>query len=179
MEKARNPPAPGSRVEAVSAIIDKAGGAAGLVRAATSITRPQFIRHAAVATLFEIASARIALQRARRPEVKEFAGQMLGDFEKMDSELRSFCGGMNSPQSPPEAVDALHQILLDDLQGAANEHFDGRYLDQQMIAHREALTLFRTYRMAARDDGLRNLAGLALPVLEQHMDRLRALQHAA
>jgi putative membrane protein len=179
MSQSRAAPEPGSRSEALSAILDKAGGAAGLLLAATAITRGQFIRQAAVASHYEIDSAKIALQRAQRQEIKEFAQKMLADFEKIDSELRSFVGATNSPQAPPEQLDRVHRTMLDGLAGAANENFDRRYLDQQKIAHREALTLFKTYRRTARDHGLANLAGLALRVLEQHIEQLRALSKAA
>ena len=58
-------PAPGSRFEPVSAVVDTLGAAVGLALAATSITRKQFIAHAMIANLYEIEAAKIALQRAR------------------------------------------------------------------------------------------------------------------
>ena len=171
-------PAPGSKSEAVSAVIDALGGAAGLALAALSVTRKQFIKRAAIANLYELEAAKIALQRARRDDVKELARAMIADHEKMGSELRSFIGGTISPQMPPESLDAVHRTLIDHLNGASDEDFDRRYIAQQKIAHKEAITLFKTYHQMARDDGLRNLAGLALPVLEQHMQMVRNLEQA-
>jgi putative membrane protein len=176
MSKSSAKPAPGSRPEAVSSIVDKIGGAAGLALAATSITRKQFIQHAVIANLYEIEAARIALQRARRNDVKEAARAMLADHEKMGSELLSFIGGSNAPQSPPEALDTVHRLLIDNLHGASDEAFDTRYIDQQKLAHREAITLFRTYSRTGRDGGLLNLAKLALPVLHKHLEMVQELE---
>jgi putative membrane protein len=170
MSRSSQTPAPGTRMEAVSAVVDRLGGALAQVLAASSITRPQFIQHAVVANLYVIEAARIAIERARRHDVAEFARAILTDHEKIRSELLSFIGGGNSPQMPPEEVDGLHRILLGDLHGAADDAFDARYAAQQQIAFGEALTLFKTYYRTGRDEGLRSLIAIATPLLEQHRD---------
>lgn len=172
-------PAPGSRSNLASSIKEAVGGAAALAAAAVSITRPRFIKRASIANLYEIEAAKIALERAQRQDVREFARAMLADHEKIGRELKSFIGESNSPQMPPEQLDVVHQTMIDNLHGAAAEAFDRRYIAQQRIAHAEALTLFRTYHRTARDDGLRSLVGLALPVLEQHAKMVGGLQAAS
>jgi len=172
-------PTPGSKSDTASAVKEAIGGAAGLAAAATAITRDRFVHHAAIANLYELEAAKIALRRAQRQDVKEFARAMLADHEKVGSELKSFLGGTNSPQSLPDQLDAVHRTLIDDLDGAANEDFDKRYISQQKIAHQEAITLFTTYHHSGRDGGLRNLAGLALPVLQQHLEMVNELEKAS
>jgi putative membrane protein len=71
----------------------------------------------------------------------------------------------------------LHQVLLDDLKGASDENFDGRYIAQQKLAHTEATTLFKSFE--SRGDfsaGLKNLCRLGLPVLEGHQRALERLE---
>ena len=80
---------------------------------------------------------------------------------------------------PPESLDTVHQTLTDELNGASDDDLDSRYIAREKIAHREAVTLFQNYRPTARDDGLRNLMGLALPVPERHRDMVRNLERAA
>jgi len=178
MTASNGKPESGSRSGLASSIKEAVGGAVALGMAATSITRPQFIKHATVANLYEIEAAKIALERGRRDDVKQFAQAMLADHEKLGRELKSFIGETNSPQMPPESLDTIHRTLIDDLRGAAHDDFDRRYVAQQKIAHTEAMTLFRTYHTTARDDGLRSLVGLALPVLEAHMQMLEQLDAA-
>lgn len=179
MTSANEKPKPGSKSETVSAVKDAIGGAAGKAVAATAITREAFADNAEAANLYEIEAAKIALERSRRHDVKEFARQMIADHTKTSSELKSFLGQTNSPQRPRDSLDALHQTLIDDLNGASDEDFDKRYIAQQQSAHSNAITLFKTYQNAGQDDGLRSLAGLALPMLEHHMEMVRDLEKAS
>jgi putative membrane protein len=161
-------PEPGSKSETASAIRDTAGGMAGKAMASTAISIDAFAEKAMVATLYELEAAEIALRRSSRDDVKQFAQRMLDDHGKMKSELGSFLGATESPTSPPDHVDKLHQVLLDDLAGASDADFDHRYIQQQKLAHSEALTLFKTYADFGKHLGLENLCRLALPVLEEH-----------
>jgi putative membrane protein len=147
---------------------DTLGGLAGKGLAATVRSTDAFAEIAMVATLYELQSARIGLRRAKREDVKQFAGQMLVDFEKIKTALESFLGSTETPTSPPQSLDTVHQTLIDDLNGAADEDFDGRYIAQQRLAHSEAITLLKTYLNHGEHAGMQNLCGIALPVLEQH-----------
>jgi putative membrane protein len=162
-------PERGSKSETMSAIKDTLGGLAGETLAATVTSAKSFAKHATIATIYEIEAAKIALKRAHRADVKDFAQQMIEDHTKMGSELGSFLGTIPTME-PPKSLDTVHQTLIDDLNGADDEHFDHRYLEQQRLAHGEALTLFKTYRDRGDDSGLRNLCKLALPVLEHHAE---------
>ena len=178
MANSRDKLAPGSTSKTASAAKEALGGLAALAAAATSMTRAQFIERACVANLYVVEAAKIARRRAQRRDVKEFADALLTDHEKMGRELKSFISGSNSPQSPPEELDTIHQTLVDDLEGMDAEDFDERYLTQQRIAHAEAMTLFKTYHNTGTDDGMRSLIDSALPILEAHLDMLRQLEEA-
>lgn len=171
-------PKPGSKSETSSAIKDTVGGLAGKTLAAITTSIEGFGDHAMVALLYEIESANIALRRSKREDVRQFAQTMLKDHRKMKSELGSFLGATESPTEPPDSVDRVHQILLDDLKGASDTDFDKRYISQQQLAHSEAITLFKTYRDHGENPGLQNLCRLALPILEQHAEMVRRLARA-
>jgi putative membrane protein len=161
-------PAAGSRSETVSAVKDAAVGVVAKLLSAAAVTRDSFVHLAGNATIYELEAAKIALNRSRREDVRRFAQEMQKDHQKMGTELKSFLGGTNSPQSPPDKLDVAFQALIDDLNGASDADFDRRYAAQQQSVHRAAITLFNTYRRHGSDGGLTNLCGLALPVLEHH-----------
>ncbi len=161
-------PKPGSKSETASAIRDTIGGIAGKTLAATVQSTDAFAETAMVVTVYELKAADIALNRAKRDDVKRFAQQMIADFEKTKTALQSFLGSTATPTSPPESLDTVHQTLIDDLNGAADEDFDGRYISQQKLAHSEAITLFKAYLDHGEHAGVQNLCRTALPVLEQH-----------
>lgn len=164
--------------ETASAVKDTAGGLAGKTQAAVTTSIEAFGNHAMVAVLYEIEAENIALRRSTRQDVRHFAQVMLKDFGKMKSELGALLGATESPTQPPDSVDRMHKVLLDDLNGAADADFDKRYISQQQLAHSEAITLFKTYRDHGANPGLQNLCRLALPILEQHAELARRLAAA-
>jgi putative membrane protein len=168
-------PRAGSRSEVISKVRDAVGGAAARAAGAVATSTEAFMNNAASATLYELEAARIALRRSHSDDVRQFAQRMLDDHGKMKSELGSFLGATESPTQPPDRPGKLHQVLLDDLEGAADEDFDHRYVSQQQTAHREAITLFKTYEKRGQHAGLQNLCRLGLPVLEEHARMADAL----
>jgi putative membrane protein len=171
-------PTPGSRSDAISAARDAVIGAVASLVAGAALTVDAFAGLAGVTGLYVIEAAQIALQRSRREDIRQFAQQMVVDHKDLAGKLGSFLGGMNRPNSPPEEVDRLHKVLLDDLRGVSDEAFDARYLAQQDSAHTAAARLFSSYKDHGGDEGLRNLAKLGLPVLEHHLEMIRKLEQS-
>jgi putative membrane protein len=171
-------PQPGDKSEAVSAARDAAIGLVARAQAAVSLSVEAFCHMAAVAGLYEIEAAKIALRRAKHTAVKNFAQSMIDDHTQIDSELKSWMGGMERPHEPPTKLDKPFQILIDDLNGASDADFDHRYVSQQEATHRAAVTLFKNYGKYGQDLGLKTLVNLALPVLEKHLETARALAKA-
>lgn len=168
-------PEAGSRSETASAIRDATIGVAARAAAALAMTTDSFAFLAGNAGLYEIESSKIALDRSRREDIRELAQRMIADHTDIAGKLGSWLGGMNRPNSPPDHLDPLHQVLIDDLHGAADADFDHRYIAQQISSHEIALTLFRRYQKHGDNEGLRELAALGLPILERHMAMLRDL----
>ena len=168
-------PEAGSRSETASAIRDGAIGIAARAAAALAMTADSFAYLAGNTGLYEIESSTIALERSQRQDIREMARQIITDYTDIAGKLGSWLGGMNRPNSPPDQLDPLHQVLIDDLYAAADTDFDHRYIAQQISSHEIALTLFRRYQKHGDNEGLRELAALGLPVLEKDMAMLRDL----
>ena len=175
MSGAGETPEPGGKSESVSAVRDAAIGAEAKTVAGAALSIDTFAYLAAETGLYEIQAAEIALTRSGRDDVKAFARRMITDHKDIAGKLGSFLGGMERPNAPPQALDKLQQTLIDDLKGASDADFDHRYIEQQKAAHVTAVTLFKSYAAHGTDEGLRNLAVLGLPVLEQHLEMARKL----
>ncbi len=171
----RGAPGPATRHEAISAIKDSAIGLMTGLLAKMILTPNAFAKLLGTSGLYEMEAAEVALRRSGREDVKQFARQMMIDHSDLTSKLGSFLGGMNAPESPPQSLDSLHQILLDDLNGASDRDFDKRYLAQQKGEHNTAINLLSNYMERGANEGLRNLAALALPVVKKHMEMLQSL----
>jgi putative membrane protein len=169
---------PGLKSEAASSVRGRAIGATTKLAAGAAVTVDTFTTLAALSGMYEIQAAEIALRRTRRDDVKEFAHTVIEDHKEFGRKLASCMQAMKTPKSPPDALDPMHQILVNDLEGASDENFDKRYVSQQQAAHDTAITLFRTYRDFGADAELRNLARQGLPLLERHMEMVRNMRGA-
>lgn len=159
---------PGDKSKVASSIKDVLGGVAATGAAAMATDTEAFTKNATSAILYELKAGDVAMRRARRDDVREFAAHMKQDFERIRSDLNSFLGGTEEPTQPPQQPIKLHEVLLEDLNGASDEDFDDRYIAQQKLAHLEAITLFKSYQSRGDNDGLKNLCRVGLPVLEEH-----------
>jgi putative membrane protein len=58
--------------------------------------------------------------------------------------------------------------MIDNLTGASAKGFDDRYLDQQTMAHHEALLAFNGYAKGGDNADLKAFAAETAPKLEHH-----------
>jgi putative membrane protein len=170
---------PGNRPESVSAVVDSVGGFAAKLLSSMTTSKKSFAEIAGMADIYEIQASEMALQRAHRADVKDFARQMIKDHKRTSDDLKSMLGSMNEPMQPPTELNTLFQTLIDDLSGASDENFDKRYLAQQESVHSAAVTLTKTYRDRGDNSALRELAKLAVPLYEDHLRMAKRLADAA
>jgi putative membrane protein len=115
-----------------------------------------FVQAATMSNLYEIAAANIALDKAEAGSVRDFAQMMVTDHSKaLETNL-----------------DADHQAKIDILQSLQGAAFDREYLSQQMTAHREALTLLKSYGGEGELPELRQFAQGTIPTVQKHHDWL-------
>jgi putative membrane protein len=171
-------PRPGDKSEAVSAVVDSVGGAAAKLLSSMTTSKESFAEIAGMADIYEIKASEMALQRAHRSDVKDFARQMIADHTRTNDDLKSMLGSLNEPIEPPAKLNALFQTLIDDLKGVSDQDFDKRYLAQQESVHSAAVTLTRTYRDRGDNSALRELAKLAVPLYEHHLQMAKQLASA-
>lgn len=172
-------PRPGEKSEAVSSVVDDLGGVAAKLLSSVTTSKESFADIAGQADIYEIQASEMALTRAHRADVKDFAQQMIKDHTRTSDDLKSMLGSLNEPIQPPTKLNALFQTLMDDLSGASDEDFDKRYLAQQESVHSAAVTLTKTYRDRGDNSALRELAKLAVPLYEDHLKMAKQLAGTA
>ena len=129
---------------------------------------------AASSDLFEIQSSQIAVSKAQRPEVRQFAQMMISHHTQTTAALMA--AATASGMSPPQpALMPAQREMIDALQRASGASFDRVYMSQQVPAHEMALALHQNY--AARGDAapLRGAATAAVPIVRQHLEQARTL----
>jgi putative membrane protein len=77
---------------------------------------------------------------------------------------------MNSPVAPPAHLDDRRQGMIDELRGAKAADFDGRYMSQQIDAHKEALILMQGYAKNGDAAAVKEFAAKTAPIVQSHLN---------
>jgi putative membrane protein len=126
-----------------------------------------FVNEAATSDMFEIQSSQLAAQRTQG-DVQSFANQMVTDHTKTTSELKALAPQENV--SLPTQMTSSQQSMLDKLRGLQGNDFTKQYMDDQVGAHKDAVSLFERYGKGGDDNKLKAWANQTLPTLQHHLD---------
>lgn len=131
-----------------------------------------FVNKAAVSDIFEIESSELALNRAKDPQVKDFAQMMIADHGKSSQMLQQIASaqGLNVPTS----LDEEHQAKLQTLEQAGDE-IDAQYVQMQVDGHENAVAMFENYASTGEDPKLQQFAQDTLPILKQHLEKIQTV----
>ena len=159
---------------------DTLGGAAGQLSASMTKSADGFVESAAISDKYERTAAQIALARCRNEGVREAAKQMVLDHTTSTHQLMSALS-MNETRgvaTPPNQLDARRETMVKHLKDAPDDAFDTTYVDQQVLAHEEALTLMEGYRDSGDNPQLRSFAAGTAPVIARHLQKMKQLRAA-
>jgi putative membrane protein len=131
-----------------------------------------FVKEAAIGDMFEVESSKLAAEKAQGP-AKNFATQMVEDHTKTSQELKTEAEKANL--SVPSALDSSTQAKLDNLRDLNGQEFTKQYLDDQVSAHKDAVSLFQRYGKGGDSSTLKNWATTTLPTLQHHLDMAQNL----
>ncbi|RJF69810.1 DUF4142 domain-containing protein [Rhodopseudomonas palustris] len=137
-------------------------------------TTADFIKQAAISDMFEIQSSKLAEQKGDAA-TKTFAKQMVADHTKTSTELKSLISSGKVKAEVPTQLDDAHRSKLDKLTNASGADFSETYVEQQVSAHKDAVSLFDRYSRGGENAELKNWAGQTLPALKHHLEMAQNL----
>ena len=155
------------------------GEAATVAEAAMDQPAPaamEFVRMAGASDLYEIQSSQAVLQTSQNAELREFA-QMMIDHHTMTTQTLTEAARAAGLAPPQPALDAPKSEMIRQLQAAQGAARDALYIEQQVIAHREALTLHTSYSRNGDTAELKTAAGAAVPIVARHYNEIVAMQN--
>lgn len=131
----------------------------------------------AEANLAEVETGKLAQQKARSEDVKEFAKHMVEDHGKMLEEMKQMAEekGTKVPTRPNKE----HQAAMKKLEKASGGRFDAAYMEQMVKDHKKALQLARNTAKSAKDAELKQAAQKAAPDIEKHLKMAQDLSRRA
>lgn len=166
--------------EAVDKAQDMAAGPVGQMSAATvgANTVGGYVPNAAEGDMYEIMAADIALERSQNAQVKALATLIKTDHLAASNTMKALLPQAAPGVALPTELDERRQGLLDNLRSASAENFDRTWIDQQIAAHNEALTLHRGFSDNADAPPLAQHARAVVPKIEAHLRQAEAIKAA-
>ena len=161
---------------AVNKAEDATGAAVGATSANTTgaMSTDAFVSNLTQSGMYEIKAAQIAQKRSKNADVKAFAALMVKDHTAMDKDMAPKIQAAG--QKPATALDNHRSGFIDHLNSASDADFDKTYIDQQVAGHQEALDLLKGYADKGSDEVLKTAAGEAVPKVQEHLDKAKAIQ---
>lgn len=155
-----------------------AAAADAVTPSADANTANGYAMNAALSDMFEIESSKLALEKAKSPEVKQFAQMMIDHHGKTSAEMKTVLASAGIQMTPPAALDERRQGMVTELRQASADQFDTAYLDQQTAAHNEALDLHRGFAENGDNPALKAFAAKTAPIVQQHLDKAKQLDES-
>lgn len=133
-----------------------------------------FIEQFLIAGLAEIELAELALKKTTNPQVSTLAGKLLSDSKAACARLRTLTRPlMLAPL--PDAPDADHRTLFEQLSAASPQDFDLLYADSQLRDHEDQVSVLEMQVSSGDSAELKKFAADVLPTVREHLQLSRQL----
>jgi putative membrane protein len=169
-------PAPGTSNDTMSAAKDTVGHGVGVVSAEMTSTTKGFVNAAAVSDMYEVEAGKIAQERGQTAAVKSFGAKMVAAHTETTDKLKAALASTHPDITPPAHLDDRREGMIDELRGAKDVDFDGRYVAQQIDAHNEALILMKGYAKDGDTPAIKKLAAKTAPAVQMHLNMAEKIQ---
>ena len=134
----------------------------------------QFAVQTSRSDLFETATSQLALQKVRRPEVRQYAQRMVDHHATSTQQLQRLAG--NKGIALPGSLEPQQQQVLADLESASpGASFERQYLAGQVDGHVATVGTYRSEIAGGTDPDLKAMAEQGLPEIERHLADARRL----
>jgi putative membrane protein len=133
----------------------------------------QFMSKAAQGGMAEVELSRLALQRSKSNQVKQFAQRMITDHSQANAQLMQLA--QQKGVRLPKTLDTQHQQIRSRLQRLSGSNFDRQYMSVMDNDHNMTVALFQSATQQAQDPDVNTFANNTLPKLQGHLQMVRAM----
>ena len=149
---------------------------------APDLTDPQVAHVAVTANTIDVQLARLALQRASNPEVKQFAETMISDHTSVNLQAAALAEKLGVA---PEDNDVSRSLLKDaaqarqKLEKLSAEAFDWAYIERELAYHEAVIDAVTNVLIPATENPqLKQLLESALPAFDAHLTHARMVRES-
>jgi len=127
----------------------------------------QFIKVAYEENLSEVKAGQMAQQKAQNQQTKDFAQSLVQDHQQSLDQLKKLADQKNVQVS--DQLDPRRQRMIDELSSLSGAEFDKRFMNQQIRAHKRAVSLYQQAAQNNTDSEVKQFAQQNLAALQHHL----------
>lgn len=133
----------------------------------------QFVTDMAVGGMTEVRLGELASKNGERQDVKDFGKKMVADHGKANNELMDLA--KKKGWTLPADIDSKHQAVVDKLSKLSGKDFDKQYISDMIDDHEKDVKMVKDSLPKLSDADLKAWANNALPVMEGHLEEIKAI----
>ena len=135
----------------------------------------EFAMKAANGGMMEVELGRMAQEKGMSSDVKEFGAMMVADHSKANDELKTLATAKNI--TLPSTLGEDMQEDVNELAKLSGKEFDKKYVSMMVDDHKEDVDAFKKAADNNEvDPEIKAFAAKTLPTLQQHLDRINAIE---
>ena len=143
--------------------------------AAAQVMSPaEYVMAAGASDLYERQSSQLVLQTTADPRIRQFAQKMIADHTKSTAQVKAAAQRSRVRVGPPMLMPAQAEWIAQ-LRAEQGPARDRAYIAQQKASHNQALNVQQAYAMEGTAAPLRAAATKIVPVVQHHVEMLRAM----
>lgn len=128
-----------------------------------------FVQTATSSSMAQVEMAQIAVKKAQKPELREFAQMVMDDHSSVSEKLKKISRQMSI--EPQLVLLPRHQDEMSKLDTTSVTEFDAGYLQAVLNLQQQIIDNFNDYQDDANTEELQDFINNTLPKLRSHRDR--------
>ncbi|ACB73331.1 DUF4142 domain-containing protein [Opitutus terrae] len=130
----------------------------------------RFVDKLAKLGMEEVALSKLATTQAARPDIRNFAQELVAAHEKVNAELSKLASskGLMLPTDETNLAKWSKKSAKD---------FDEDYLEKMIDAHEDSIDLLSSHAEKSDDAELASFARMHLPAMQEHLQTAKNLKH--
>jgi putative membrane protein len=140
-----------------------------------SIDDEDFLVKAEKAEVRQTAASELALDKSNSDDVRQFARQVITNYQRALEELTDLRKAKNM-QASSAAIEELQLVAQNRLHSLSGSAFDHEFISLMTSDQQEALATFNSAAETAADPDIRNYAKRVLPLLREDFDTASSLE---
>ena len=134
----------------------------------------QFLTKSAQGSIYELASAKLALQKTKSTSIKQYATRLIKDHATYNKQLMKLAA--EKKVTLPVALDAQNRTKLANLQKLRGAAFDRQYIQETAQANIEDVKDMQKQSDTTKDTAMQSFIAQFLPVQQEHSQLASALK---